>query len=161
MEIITVKDKNVYSKHELDNFNNLADKPTQFIQFVCFLCKKYKLNLSKISERNYAERNLGVELIGEKILIQFFYEYDSNTLELVVSADFDKIVENNIRKDIWTYVKTVNYKKGDRVIDMYGEKYIVQENIEPSHTVRKQKVTRVSDNTEGWVLNQFICPDLD
>ncbi|EQK41151.1 hypothetical protein C671_2797 [[Clostridium] bifermentans ATCC 19299] len=161
MEIITVKDKNVYSKHELDNFNNLADKPTQFIKFVCFLCKKYKLNLSEISESNYVERNLGVELIGEKILIQFFYEYDSNTLELVVSADFDKTVENNIRKDIWTYVKTVNYKKGDRVIDIYGEKYIVQENIEPSHTVTKQKVTSVSDNTESWVINQFICPDLD
>lgn len=161
MEIITVKDKNVYSKHELDNFNNLADKPTQFVQFVCFLCKKYKLNLSKISESNYVERNLGVELIGEKILIQFFYEYDSNTLELVVSADFDKTVEKSIRNDIWTYVKTVHYKKGDSVINNYGEKYIVEESIEPSHIVKKHKATRVADNKECWVLNQFICPNLD
>ncbi|WP_270670773.1 hypothetical protein [Paraclostridium bifermentans] len=161
MKIVTVKDKNVYSKHELDNFNNLADKPTQFIQFVCFLCKKYRLGLSKISECNHAERNLGVELLGDKILIQFFYEYDSNTLELVVSADFDNTVENNIRKDIWTYIKTVNYKKGDSVINSYGEKYIVEENIEPSHTVKKHKATRVSDNTEDWILNQFICPNLD
>lgn len=161
MEIITVKGKNIYSKHELDNFNNLSDKPTQFIQFVYFLCQKYKLHLSKISEFNYAERNLGVELIGEKILIQFFYEYDSNTLELVVSAEFDKTVENNIRKDIWAYVKTVNYKKGDRVINSYGEKYIVQENIEPSHTVKKHKATRIDDNTDSWIINQFICPDLD
>lgn len=161
MEIITVKDKNIYSKHELDTFNNLADKPTQFIQFVCFLCKKYKLVLSKISEFNHTERNLGVELIGDKTLIQFFYEYDSNTLELVVSSGFDKTVENNIRKDIWTYVKTINYKKGDRVINSYGEKYIVQENIEPSHTVKKHRVTSILDNTEGWVYNQFICPDLD
>lgn len=161
MEIITVKGKNTYSKHELEDFNNLVDKPTQFIQFVCFLCKKYKLNLSKISETNHVERNLGVELIGEKILIQFSYEYDSNTLELVVNADFDKTVENNIRKDIWNYVKTVDYKKGDRVIDTYGEKYIVQENIEPSHTVKKYKATRISDNTDSWVINQLICPDLD
>ncbi|GAA0106725.1 hypothetical protein UT300013_33490 [Paraclostridium sordellii] len=161
MKIITVTDKNIYSKHELDEFNNLVNKQTQFIQFICFLCKKYKLVFTKLSKYNSAERNLGVELTSDKILIQFFYDYNINTLELVVSAEFDKMIENSIRKDIWRYVKTVNYKKGDIVVNSYGEKYIVQENIDPSHTLKKYKAIRVSDNSEGWIFNNFICPDLD
>lgn len=160
MEIITIKNNEKYLKQELDEFNNLADKPTEFIRFIGDLCRKYRLYVSKIAKCNSAERNLGVELVGDKILIQFFYEYDINTLELVISCDSDEILENNIKKYIWTYIKTVNYKKGDKVVDSYGEKYIIQEEITPSHTLKSYKAIRVCDNEECKVYNNCICPDL-
>lgn len=161
MEIITIKNSEKYSKHELDEFNNLSDKPTEFIRFVVFLCEKYKLYVSKIAKCNSAERNLGVELVGDNILIQFFYEYDINILELVISCDSNKTLEKDIKNDIWTYIKTVSYKKGDRVIDSYGEKYIVQEEITSSHTLKSYRAIRISDNEECKVYNNCICPDLD
>lgn len=162
MKIITIKEKGIYLKRELSEFNNLIDKPTEFIRFISFLCKKYKLCLSKIAKCNAEERNLGVELLGDKILIQFFYEYDINTLELVISVDFDKTLEDSIKNDIWTYIEKVTYKKGDRILDNYGEKYILQENIDqPSHTLKKYKAIRVCDNKESMVYNNYICPNLN
>lgn len=161
MKIVTIKDKKNFLKCELDEFNNLSDKPTEFIRFVSFLCKKYKLSVSKMAKCNSYERNLGVELVGAKTLVQFFYEYDINTLELVVSCDSDEILKKNIENDIWTYIKTVSYKKGDKVIDTYGEKYIIQEDITPSHTLKSYKAIRVCDNETNKVFNHNICPDLD
>lgn len=161
MEIVTIKNKMNYSKHELDEFNNLSDKPTEFIRFIGFLCKKYKLSLSKIAKCNAYERNLGVELVGANILIQFFYEYDINTLELVISCDSDEVLKKRIENDIWTYIKKVSYKKGDKIVDTYGEKYILQEDVDPSHTVKKYKAIRVYDNEECSIINQCISPDLD
>ena len=161
MEIVSIKDKKNYLKCELDEFNNLSDKPTEFIRFISFLCKKYKLSVSKIDKCNSCERNLGVELTGSNILIQFFYEYDINTLELVVICDYDKILKKNIENDIWTYVKTTTYKEGDKVIDVYGEKYILQEEIIPTHKLKSFKAIRLLDNVECEVFNHFIVPDLD
>lgn len=162
MKIVTIKEKEIYLKRELSEFNNLADKPTEFIGFIRFLCKKYKLCLSKIAKCNDEERNLGVELLSDKILIQFFYEYDINTLELIISVNSNKALEDSIKNDIWTYIEKVTYKKGDRVLDNYGEKYILQEDIDqPSHTLKKYKAIRVCDNKESMVYNNSICPDLD
>ncbi|MFU7517659.1 hypothetical protein [Clostridium sp. HCS.1] len=160
MQIVTIKDREQYSKYELNEFNNLSDKPTEFILFVGFLCRKYKLGVSKIAKCNSEERNLGVGLLGNDMLVQFFYEYDTNTLELAIICD-SEILENNIKKDILTYVKTVNYKKGDRVVDSYGEKYIIQEDVTPSNTLKSYKAIRVCDNEECKVYNSYICPDLD
>lgn len=161
MKIVTIKDKKNYLKCELDEFNNLSDKPTEFIRFISFLCKKYKLCLSKIDKCNACERNLGVELLGSKIVVQLFYEYDINTLELVISCDSDEILKKNIENDIWTYIKTISYKKGDKVIDSYGEKYILQEDITPAHKLKNCKAIRVCDNVECNVFNHSIVPDLD
>lgn len=161
MKIVTIKNTINYSKYELEEFNNLSDKPTEFIRFVSFLCKKYKLSISKIAKCNSDERNLGVELLGDKILIQFFYEYDINTLELSISCDSDEILRKRIENDIWTYIKTVSYKKGDKVVDVYGEKYVIQEEVTPSHTLKSCKAIRVCDNEECSILNHYISPDLD
>ena len=161
MPIVSIKDKKNYFKCELDKFNNLSDRPTEFIRFINFLCQKYKLCVSKIDKCNLYERNLGVELTGAKILIQFFYEYDINTLELVVICDSDETLKKNIENDIWTYVKTTTYKKGDKVIDVYGEKYILQEELTPSDKAKSCKAIRLVDNAECNVLNHFIVPYLD
>lgn len=161
MKIVTLKDSKDYSKYELNEFNNLADRPTEFIRFISFLCRKYKLSVSKIGKCNACERNLGIELLGAEVLIQFFYEYDENILELVISCDSDEILKKRIENDILTYVNKVNHKKGDKVIDTYGEKYILQEDITPTNTVKRYKAIRVCDNTECIVYNHFICPDLD
>lgn len=160
MKIVTIKNEEIYEKNELEEFNNLADRPTEFIRFIALLCEKYKLCLSKISESNSYERNLGVELTGSKILIQFFYEYDNNTLELAVIVDNEDILRNDIKNDILTYVNKVSYKIVDRVIDNYGEKYIIKEDIIPSHTLRKYKAVRIIDNEECWIYNNFISPEV-
>ncbi|MDC4242320.1 hypothetical protein NE398_19500 [Clostridium tertium] len=161
MRIVTIKDKSNYSKYELNEFNNLSEKPTEFIRFVGFLCGKYKLSLSKIAKCNSYERNLGVELLGAKTLIQFFYEYDINTLELAISCDSDEILRKSIENDIWTYVNKVSYKKGDKVVDTYGEKYIIQEEITPSHRLKSYKAIKVCDDEEYDIYTNYICPDLE
>lgn len=161
MKIVTIDDKKYYTKTELGEYNNLADKPTEFINFINLLCKKYKLNISKMAKFDACERNLGVELQNANIMIQFFYEYDYNILELMIIIK-DKEIKQKITTDINTYVNKVTYKVGDKVVDNYGEFYIMQEDInKPSHHLKRYKAIRVLDKAEVEVYNNYICPDLN
>ncbi|MBM7836338.1 hypothetical protein [Clostridium sardiniense] len=160
MRIVTITDEKHRKVYELPENNNLADRPNAFINFVSFLCKKYKLNLSKIAKTNADERNLGVELLDDKIIIQFFYEYDINTLELVLGVDFDEELQKQIECDIWKYIKTVEFKKGEEVSDDFGEDYILQEDVKVTKTLTSYRAIRISDNTECKVYGGHIYPKM-
>lgn len=158
MRIVTeLNERKIY---ELEDYNNLADRPTAFVNFISRLCKKYELIISKLAKCNDEERNLGVELLGVDTLIQFFYEYNINTLELMISTNYNEVLKKQMENDIFEYINTINFKKGDEVFDEYGKEYILKEDVIFSPRLKSYKALVLSTGEEAKVFCGHIYPKL-
>ncbi|XZJ40598.1 hypothetical protein ACSXCW_02830 [Clostridium perfringens] len=155
--------KKYYKKYNIEGVNNLADMPTEFLLFITNMCKKYKLSVDKIAETNSDNRNMGIALNGDGVVVQFYYDYYTCELELVIYvAENRSFTCDDIKNDILKYINTVSYSKGDKVTDNFGEDYILEEDIvEVSNKIKSYKATRISDNKEVKVYNRYIVPKFE
>lgn len=141
----------------LDEHNNLEDKPTEFFNFIGVLCKKYKMKIYKIAKNHTNDRNLGVQLLSIDGYTYIFYNYNKRILELELKG----IYSERIEKDILKYSKTYKYLKGDEILDDFGIRYTIDENIDCSNVSKKIMVKNKETGVNCTIYNCSVVPYID
>lgn len=149
-----IDNSKISKKIDLKEFNNFENKPTEFLNFVCELCRKYNMKIYKIVKTYSEDRNMGVQLNAINGYANIFYNSNKKILEFEVNGKN----ASNIEMDIIKYSNTKEYIKNDKVMNEFGNTYIINENINKSNCSKKISVTKIRDKKEYFLYSSSIVP---
>ena len=141
-------------KFNLKDFNNLENKPTEFFNFICLLCRKYNMKIYKVVKTYSNDKNMGVQLNSLNGNANIFYNYNKKILEIEINGKNS----NDIEKDIIKYSTTKKYNKNDRVLDEFGKEYVLNEDIEDANISKGINVIRIKDKKSCFLYSSSIVP---
>lgn len=141
-------------KISLKEANNIENKPTEFFNFICELCRKYNMKIYKVVKTYSNDKNMGVQLNSISEHANIFYNHNKKMLEIEVEGKNSSYIE----KDIIKYATTQKYNKNDKVIDEFGNVCILNEDIECNNLSKRIKVTRLKDGKIYFIYSSSIVP---
>lgn len=141
-------------KISLKEANNFENKPTEFFNFICELCRKYNMKIYKVVKTYSNDKNMGVQLNSINGHANIFYNYNKKMLEIEVEGKNLSYIE----KDIIKYATTQKYNKNDKVIDEFGNVCILNEDIECNNLSKRINVTRLKDGKQYFIYSSSIVP---
>lgn len=144
-------------KLKLEEFNNISDKPTEFMNFICILCRKYSMRIYKMVKTHSKDKNMGAQLISFNGYLNIFYNYNKNLIEIECSGKNSSLIEN----DIFEFVQKTKYLKGDKVLDGFGNIYIIDEPFELNDLNKKVNVTNIKDRKNYKLYISSIVPYIE
>ncbi len=152
-----IENSKASKKINLQEFNNFANKPTEFLNFICILCRKYNMKIYKIVKTYSEDKNMGVQLNAINGHVNIFYNYNKRVLEFEIEGKYS----TNIESDIIKYAETQEYIKSDKVMDQFGNIYILNEDVGYSAYSKKISVTKLGDKKEYFIYSSSIVPCID
>ena len=141
----------------LKEVNNLENKPTEFFNFICRLCRKYNMKIFKVVKTYANDKNMGFQLVSISGYTNIFYNFNKKILEFEIS----NMNSNDIENDIIKYATSGKYYKNDKVIDEFGNKYILNEDIEDINISKRISVTSVDGDKAIFLYSSSIVPCID
>ena len=141
----------------LKEFNNLENKPTEFFNFICRLCRKYNMKIFKVVKTYANDKNMGFQLISINGYTNIFYNFNKKILEFEIS----NVKSSDIENDIIKYSTLGKYHKGDKVIDEFGNKYILNEDIEDINISKRVNVISIHGEKSNFLYTSSIVPCID
>lgn len=152
-----IENSKTSTKIDLRECNNIEDRPTEFINFICELCRKYHMKIYKVAKTYSNDRNMGVQLSSIYGYANIFYNYNKKLLEIEIEGKNS----NDIEKDIIKYSTKKEYLKNDKVSDEFGNIYILNEDIKNGNDCKKVSVTKLKDNKVYFLYSSLIVPYVD
>lgn len=149
-----IENSKTSKKFELKEFNNFENKPTEFFNFICVLCRKYNMKIYKVVKTYSNDKNMGVQLHSINGYANIFYNYNKKILEI----EIDQKNLEDIEKDIIKYSSTKEYKKNDKIIDEFGNICMLNEDIKYSSISKKVNVIRLKDQKSCFLYSSSIVP---
>lgn len=152
-----IENSKTSKKFYLKEFNNLENKPTEFFNFICELCRKYNMKIYKVVKTYSNDKNMGVKLNSLNGHANIFYNYNKKILEFEV----DIINSSDIERDIIKYSTKKEFNKNDKVVDEFGNICILNEDVKYSSISKKVNVTRLKDKKSYFLYSSAIVPCID
>ena len=107
------------------------------------------MKIFKVVKTYANDKNMGFQLISINGYTNIFYNFNKKILEFEIS----NINSTHIEEDIIKYATLEKYHKNDKIMDGFGTKYILHEDIEDINVSRRVSATNIATGKINFYLH--------